>query len=517
MRITALLFLVSLFAGSLRAQTDIRLGLCDDIPLGFYQRNLKSIQIENGMGYCISPVKLLDHRIANFKNLETLVYTHASYNEEAQFYSLPEEISELQKLKSLHTNIPNNEIFGLSNLKVLGLQIQDSATMDLLAEEGFFKLHLLEVLDLKISNGIPKNYEITGISGLQHLKKVYLMNPNQQLTNEVLENPNIEELTIQYSNGLSFDFSKMLALKKLKLDLNGLSEIPPSIYQLAQLEELDLSNNGITNISADIGALTNLRVLNIGRNKLTKLPAEIANCLELRTLNLSRNNDLKTLLSTLGNLTKLEELGVSYCGLSELPKAIEQCIHLKTLSANNNHLTGIDFSFKHMHQLNLVHLNNNQISFIDSSLFACASVRKLNLSRNKISALPASIGQMKFLEKLDITYNNISRLPEDLGQLHQLLELSAYYNKINQLPQSIIHLKKLRYLHLGNNELTVLPTGFEQLSGIWNLEIHNNPFVIFPTAIYGMKRLDMVWLDKEQSKLKGFLPSEKNPTLIIQD
>lgn len=515
MRNVFLILFIGLFSNVSHSQNAISLGLCDDIPLGFYQEDYHEIQIENGMGYCTSPEKILDYRLANFKNLESLIFQHSPQSANYQYYTLPEEISELHKLRTLKTNIPNNEVFSLSHLTHLGLAIRDSASVEILEEEGFYKLHLLEVLDINMQNGMSKDYEVTGISGLKNLRVVHLYNPNQQLTNEVLANPNIEELTIQYSKGLDFDFSQMLNLKKLKLDMNELAVFPPSIFKLKQLQELNVSSNRLSSIGSEIGEMKNLKVLILGNNNLTNLSAELNNCTELTKLSLDHNSNLKNLFENIGNLNKLENLNISHCGLSELPKSLEECVMLKTLDAQHNELTKIEFSFGDMLQMDKLYLQYNQIASIDSSLFSRATLTRLDLSRNKLTILHTSIGKMKALEDLDIHTNVIEELPEDIGLLRNLEELGAYQNAIKELPKSIIQLKKLRLLYLGDNKLTSLPEGFGKLSLIQALELQNNPFLVFPTAIYAISNLDRIWVSPEQAALEGFVPSKKNPVIII--
>ncbi|NOQ70391.1 MAG: hypothetical protein GQ574_00190 [Crocinitomix sp.] len=279
MKNVVLVLFLGMFCNNVLAQRDdVRLGLCDDLPLQFYQQDYRSIVIENGMGYCRSPEKILDQRITAFKNLESLTFLHSPLSAEYQDYTLPEEISELHNLSTLNTNIPNNAVFGLSSLTNLTLNIHGETTMELLDEEGFYELHQLEFLKLQLYNGLANNYSIKGISGLKKLKEVRLYNPSQQLIDEVLANPYIETLNINSTIDVTFDFSKMLSLKELLLNGNGLDNIPPSIIELPLIEKLEITNNDLTTIPSNIGEMKKLQVLVLGRNKLSSIPSEITQC-----------------------------------------------------------------------------------------------------------------------------------------------------------------------------------------------------------------------------------------------
>ena len=69
MKVLILIFSIFLYAGNVSAQKRIFLGLCDTFPANFYEKDIDTLLIENGMGYCVSPFKQLDGRIQNFHNL----------------------------------------------------------------------------------------------------------------------------------------------------------------------------------------------------------------------------------------------------------------------------------------------------------------------------------------------------------------------------------------------------------------------------------------------------------------
>lgn len=81
-------------------------------------------------------------------------------------------------------------------------------------------------------------------------------------------------------------FNAYLFVKRLDLNYNNLTILPPSIGRLTALEHLDLSNNSLTELPQEIGMLTNLTHLYLFDNRI------------------------QTLCYELGFLYKLEQLGV---------------------------------------------------------------------------------------------------------------------------------------------------------------------------------------------------------------
>lgn len=77
--------------------------------------------------------------------------------------------------------------------------------------------------------------------------------------------------------------------RKLSLANLGLTHLPPSITQLADLTHLDLDSNNLSSIPEDVYKLENLRTLSIQWNGLTSLPEEIGGLTNLRSLGLTGN------------------------------------------------------------------------------------------------------------------------------------------------------------------------------------------------------------------------------------
>ena len=84
-------------------------------------------------------------------------------------------------------------------------------------------------------------------------------------------------------------FRRYPKLRKLYLNWNKLTEIPPLIGQMRFLTVLDLSMNGLSYLPPEIGMLTNLKKLSLFDNNLVDLPFELGSLFQLETLNIEGN------------------------------------------------------------------------------------------------------------------------------------------------------------------------------------------------------------------------------------
>jgi CCR4-NOT transcription complex subunit 6 len=84
-------------------------------------------------------------------------------------------------------------------------------------------------------------------------------------------------------------FRRYPKLKKLYLNWNKLSEIPPLIGQMRFLTVLDLSMNNLSYLPPEIGMLTNLKKLTLFDNNLVDLPYELGSLFQLESLGVEGN------------------------------------------------------------------------------------------------------------------------------------------------------------------------------------------------------------------------------------
>ena len=123
----------------------------------------------------------------------------------------------------------------------------------------------------------------------------------------------------------------------LDLTLQGLTELPPELFQLTNLTTLILVWQGLTALPTELFQLTNLTELNLFGNYLNKLPPEIVRLTNLTELNLYKNQ-LSSLPLELFQLKNLTTLWLHNNQLTTLPPEIVQLTNLKVLDLRDNPL-----------------------------------------------------------------------------------------------------------------------------------------------------------------------------------
>ena len=92
--------------------------------------------------------------------------------------------------------------------------------------------------------------------------------------------------------------------------------------------------------------------------RLTELPASIWDLAELRALDVSRNR-LTVLPDKIGHLARLEGLDVSHNYLTAVPSAVDQLTQLRELYAHTNHLDKLPESLRRLKRIERLFLHDN--------------------------------------------------------------------------------------------------------------------------------------------------------------
>ena len=518
MKTIAAYVLLLMVNGAVLAQDKIKLGICDTLPNGFFEKNYTDISIENGAGYCYPHPfkKVLDHRILNFSKLKSLSYMDSPTMKERKDVPLPYEIAQLKTLENLETNVLCDAIFEMTWLKSLVLRVNGKEGPSDLSKKDFSVLSKLENLSISFPyDQSTEFYELKGISKLKNLKAVSLYNGNQRMVNQFLKLKKLESVEITGTPGVAFDFSSTPNIESLSLTRNEMKTIPWTLYTLKKLKYLNLSFNEITELSPGMGKQRHLEMLNLMGNDLLEIPYSLFNCKKMKTLDVSLNKRLSRIPDEIGKMSELEAFGAWECNLQALPNALSNCLQLRSIVADKNQIKDLQLDFSKLSKLEKLSFSENQINHFSNSLFTLPKLRRLNLSWNRISALPKYIGRMEELKDLMLYGNHIRKLPIDIGKLKSLVYLNVGSNRIESLPESITHLEQLQSLSIGSNMLREIPKRIANLTSLYHLKIHNNPLVEFPGEIYDLPNLHSIGVSKEQINLKEFRKEQNYPYVNV--
>ncbi len=217
-------------------------------------------------------------------------------------------------------------------------------------------------------------------------------------------------------NDLQTALSNPELVTSLRLNKQGLTEIPIEISKFVNLIELDLSDNEITDFTSKLNSLTKLQTLNISGNKLTTVPTDICNLKNLKTLNLSRN---KISSGSFTCLNSLERLYLNNNELTTLPLGITDIKTLKALFLHSNNLTTLDENLTNLNKLEVLFVQFNKIE-IEPLAFKHNLILKYVFTPQNISA--TQLYKYYLDQKLNVQITQTS-INED--------------TKINSLPENI--------------------------------------------------------------------------------
>lgn len=123
--------------------------------------------------------------------------------------------------------------------------------------------------------------------------------------------PQLETLDVSFNCHLVLPRSigQLSRLRVLKLTkIEGMGQLPDSIYDLKSLEELHAANIGLISVPEHIGALQHLRILDLSLNQLTTLPASISNLRNLEELTVTHNARRIRIDASVSALPRLTQL-----------------------------------------------------------------------------------------------------------------------------------------------------------------------------------------------------------------
>ena len=374
----------------------------------------------------------------------------------------------------------------------------------------------------------------------------------------------ITSLTVMNASSLAIgDFTRLAGLETLSLSNNGLTSLPPEIFDgLRVLTELNLSGNALETFTprhlydlAELRTLSlysalspgvelasrlfarNSKLVHIGAannfpagSRSSPLPPDLfAGLVNLQDLRLNRNPGLTSLPAGLfSGLMSLRDLRLNLNpGLTSLPaRLFADLMNLEILRLNGNSaLTSLPVGlFSGLASLQHLNLSHSGLTSLPNGAFSnLAALRILYLSNNAITSLPsdALVGSQA-LEELHLSHNQLTTLPEDVfSGLASLITINLSNNVMTSLSGDddvLVGLNALQELHLPDNRLTTLPEGvFSGLTSLRTIDLSNNVITSLPDdVLVGLNALQELRLPNNQlPALPGGLSSGLSSLEII--
>ncbi|KAJ8259693.1 hypothetical protein GJAV_G00172340 [Gymnothorax javanicus] len=292
-------------------------------------------------------------------------------------------------------------------------------------------------------------------------------------------------------------FRNLTKLRRLNLDGNGLTKIPPLP---PSLEELKINDNKIKSLSPQsFRGLSKLLTLELEANGLhdgNVSPLAFRPLKAVIYLRLDRNK-FRGIPS--GLPPSLQELHLSENRIEEVHEGVlNKSLQLKTLDLSRNRIREDRIAPRawfHLPKLESLDLSHNKLVHVPS--FLPAALRLLTLHHNQIERIPGYVfGHLHpGLQSLHLSHN---RLVDDgihgvsfLGLYGSLTELLLDNNHLQSIPQGLLLLRNLQHLRLNHNFISYVPldsicdTRVSEDSTLVSVHLENNLIdrrLIPPTA-----------------------------------
>ncbi|KAL3977460.1 biotinidase [Sarotherodon galilaeus] len=367
-------------------------------------------------------------------------------------------------------------------------------------------------VELDLSHNKLQVLDSTLFSKLQHLKEIKLNhNGLEEIPDLGPYASNITVLILANNKITAISEAQLrpfLALETLDLSNNNVVEIKSGSFPALPLKNLFLNNNRLS--SLEPGCFTNLsstlQVLRLNRNRLPNIGPKIFTLPHLQHLELSRNRVRRVDGLTFQHLPSLRSLKMQRNGLNRL---MDGCFwglgDMEVLQLDYNNLTEVSkgwlYGLKSLQQL---HLSHNTISKIKSDAWEpCPKLSELNLSSNQLSRLDESgFANLGVLDRLDVGNNRVSFIADGAFRgLSNLQMLDLQNNEISWTIEDMngpfSALDKLKKLFLQRNQIrSVTKKSFSGLDALQHLDLSNNAIMsIQANAFSQMKNLQELRLN----------------------
>ncbi|XP_066566442.1 extracellular matrix protein 2 [Amia ocellicauda] len=296
-----------------------------------------------------------------------------------------------------------------------------------------------------------------------------------------------------------------LGITTLYLAENEIAKIPPRTFAgLPNLEWLDLSKNRLDDSSLypDIFRnLTKLKRLNLDGNHITKIPPLPPSLEELKMNDNKISGLTPQSFKGLFKLLTLELEGNGFHDGNVSPLAFRPLKKLIYLRLDENKFRAIPSGLPA--SLQELHMDENHIEEIhEGVLNKTVNLKVLDLSNNRIQEnriAPRAWIHLQQLESIDLSYNRLVHVPSFLPM--GLRQLILHHNQIERIPGYVFaHLRPgLEFLHLSHNHLR--DDGIHGVSflglyrSLTELLLDNNHLRAIPRGLLNLRFLQVLRLN----------------------
>lgn len=199
------------------------------------------------------------------------------------------------------------------------------------------------------------------------------------------------------------DSAKQENCEKLRIDMQGILEMPAEIGELKNLKSLYIrisGSEGFFRLPPEIGKLKNLEKLEMYDCKLERLPEEFSGLTGLKALNLN-DNHFKEFPEEILSLVNLESLAINW-DFERVPDEICNLTHLKYLFLPGANITELPENIGNLQELETLSIWGTKVKRLPESCLKLSKLKNLSLTKSVFKdILPPEIAAQSPLEAIN--------------------------------------------------------------------------------------------------------------------
>ncbi|MBX2916883.1 MAG: hypothetical protein KF856_16560 [Cyclobacteriaceae bacterium] len=292
--------------------------------------------------------------------------------------------------------------------------------------------------------------KVKQLKKLPKLTELYVLNNQPKGKFTVSKTKTLRTMVMRGNKpALPRSFAPLVALQRLDLAANRLTNFPAGLSRNKNLKELVLSNNAISNLD-QVQVLPALEKLELIRNKVEVIPESIKNLNGLKQLSLNYNS-IQSVHPAIANLTRLEQLSFYNNKLKAIPEGIYDLPALREIDLYHNEIERVPDRIANLKKLEILYLSHNKLISVTEAIGSLSNLNELYLSDNRLVEIPASLQQLTNLKVLRVNNNRLVITPKSVSSLSLLENLDISGNQLNEIPEGLDNLPALKILVMLNN------------------------------------------------------------------
>ena len=276
----------------------------------------------------------------------------------------------------------------------------------------------------------------------------------------------------------------IMNLTILDVSCNCLLNLPPEVFDMANLQTLNIAKNDFVLLSEKVSKLSRLQCLDIYDTNINELPYSLATMPFLQSLAWQP-----------AELTRLEVKNRHSIDDGRLPLRIPPASVFFGGWANAKLFMNQIINSQRTHVLELLGINLPALPMELARPEFSGSISELTVNDCILAELPGWFSRFTMLTMLDLSFNKLSRLPDNFDVLSSISHLDLSSNPLLETFPALSALSNLVFLNLCRTETKILHPSITKLIRLKTLALQHTKLSVIPGIVSKLVSLETLLLD----------------------